>query len=157
MANFTLTHQSDELARPELYRLNGIKRVERLENLLIILKENDISISSTVNLPANEEIIETLSSISNKQLLVRGCSRISQSQWIICCYVEARSWSTSRLYNSWAWCRIFGQPFISNRLPIAGRYPGRTKLCVLHELGNKTQLGVWAHCEPLNGFKETRG
>ena len=66
MANFTLTHQSDELARPELYRLNGIKRVERLENLLIILKENDISISSTVNLPANEEIIKTLSSISNK-------------------------------------------------------------------------------------------
>ena len=26
---------------------------------------------------------------------------------------------------------------------------------VLHELANKTQLGVWAHCELLNGF--TRG
>ena len=30
------------------------------------------------------------------------------------------------------------------------------KICVLHELGNKTQLGggVWAHCEPLSGFSE---
>lgn len=80
MANFTLTHQSDKLARPELFRLNGIKRVERLENPLIILREDEISTSSIVNLPANEEIIETLSSIGNKKLLVRGCSRISQSQ-----------------------------------------------------------------------------
>ena len=27
-------------------------------------------------------------------------------------------------------------------------------LCVLHELGNKMQLGVWGHCEPLNGFRD---
>ena len=26
------------------------------------------------------------------------------------------------------------------------------KLCILHELGNKMQLGVYGHCEHLNGF-----
>ena len=26
------------------------------------------------------------------------------------------------------------------------------KFCVLHNLGNKMQLGVWWHYEPLNGF-----
>ena len=31
------------------------------------------------------------------------------------------------------------------------------KFCVLHELENKTQLGVWAHCEPLSGLRATRG
>ena len=24
--------------------------------------------------------------------------------------------------------------------------------CFLHDLGNKMQLGVWGHCEPLSGF-----
>ena len=31
------------------------------------------------------------------------------------------------------------------------------KFCILHELRNKTQLGVWVHCEPLTGFRGTRG
>ena len=26
------------------------------------------------------------------------------------------------------------------------------KICVLHELENKMQLGVWVHFKPLNGF-----
>ena len=26
------------------------------------------------------------------------------------------------------------------------------KFCVLPELGDETQLGVWVHSEPLNGF-----
>ena len=26
------------------------------------------------------------------------------------------------------------------------------KLCVLYELGNKTQLGAWGYCELLKGF-----
>ena len=28
----------------------------------------------------------------------------------------------------------------------------RKKFCVLHELGNKTLLGVWGHYEPLSGL-----
>ena len=28
----------------------------------------------------------------------------------------------------------------------------RKKICVLHNLGNTTQLGVWGHYELLNGF-----
>ena len=30
--------------------------------------------------------------------------------------------------------------------------PRKEKFCVLHELGNKMQLGVWVHCEPQNRF-----
>ena len=28
------------------------------------------------------------------------------------------------------------------------------KFCILHELGNKTQLGVWGHFEPFSEFSE---
>ena len=31
----------------------------------------------------------------------------------------------------------------------------RKKLCVLLELGNKMQLGVWTQCEHLNEFRGT--
>ena len=33
------------------------------------------------------------------------------------------------------------------------------KICVLHELGNKMQLGVWGwgHCDPLTGFSGAPG
>ena len=33
-----------------------------------------------------------------------------------------------------------------------GCEPGREKFCVLHEFGNKTQLGFWGHREPFSGF-----
>ena len=30
------------------------------------------------------------------------------------------------------------------------------KFCVLHELGNEMQPGIWVDFEPLNGFRGTR-
>ena len=39
----------------------------------------------------------------------------------------------------------------------SGCYQRRKKFCILHELGNKKQLGVWEHCEPLNGFSRGPG
>jgi len=38
MAFFAHTHKADKIARPELFRLNGISHEEKLENLLILLE-----------------------------------------------------------------------------------------------------------------------
>ena len=37
-----------------------------------------------------------------------------------------------------------------------GVSPEGKKVYVLHELGNKMQLGAWVHCEPLNGFSGSK-
>ena len=48
------------------------------------------------------------------------------------------------------WLRVF-------KHVIQGISQGGKKFCILHELANKTQLGVWTHCQPLNGFSGRPG
>ena len=52
------THRADKIARPELYRLNGISHDEKLENLILLLEnEEDADSTSIINLPTNDNIL----------------------------------------------------------------------------------------------------
>ena len=54
------THRADKISRPELYRLNGISHDEKLQNLILLLEdEEDLSSTSIVNLPTNDEVMTT--------------------------------------------------------------------------------------------------
>ena len=58
MAYYAHSNKAEEIARPELYRLNGITHDEKLENLAILLDEDETAITkSVVDLPRNEDVI----------------------------------------------------------------------------------------------------
>ena len=58
MACYAHSNKVEKIARPDLFRLNGMSHNEKLENLAFLLDENDnSSVKSVVDLPTNEEVI----------------------------------------------------------------------------------------------------
>ena len=58
MAYYAHSNKVEKIARPDLFRLNGISHDEKLENLALLLDEDDdSSVKSVVDLPTNEEVI----------------------------------------------------------------------------------------------------
>ena len=58
MAYYAHSNKVEKIARPDLFRLNGISHDEKLENLALLLNEgDDSSVKSVVDLPTNEEVI----------------------------------------------------------------------------------------------------
>ena len=50
------------MSRPELFRLNGIKYAEKLENLMLLLDDENTENRKTVaNLPSNNDVMKALS------------------------------------------------------------------------------------------------
>jgi len=61
MPFFAHTHKADKIARPELFRLNGISHEEKLENLLILLEdESNPSTSTVADLPTNADALRSM-------------------------------------------------------------------------------------------------
>ena len=61
MAYYCRTHRMDKIARPALFKQNGISHEEKLENLAILLDDDNISCGSVVDLPTNEQVVVALS------------------------------------------------------------------------------------------------
>ena len=61
MAYYCHTHKMDKIARPTLFKQNGITHEEKLENLAILLDDDNISCGSVVDLPTNEQVVAALS------------------------------------------------------------------------------------------------
>ena len=58
MACYAHSNKVEKIARPDLFRLNGMSHDEKLENLAFLLDEDDnSSVKSVVDLPTNEEVI----------------------------------------------------------------------------------------------------
>ena len=61
MAYYAHSNKVEKIARPDLFRLNGISQDEKLENLALLLDEDDDrSVKSVVDLPTNEEVISNV-------------------------------------------------------------------------------------------------
>ena len=62
MAFYANTHKADKIARPDLFRQNGISHEEKMENLSILLDNEDTQFTTVADLPTNEEVLSILSS-----------------------------------------------------------------------------------------------
>ena len=54
------THKADKIARPALYKINGITHEEKLLNLSILLDDDTASQYTVADLPTNADVISTL-------------------------------------------------------------------------------------------------
>ena len=60
LTHYVHTHKADKIARPELFKLNGISHEEKLENLAILLDDSDTSTSTIANLPTSDDVFAIL-------------------------------------------------------------------------------------------------
>ena len=61
LGNFRQIHESDMIARPDLFKLNKISNEEQLENL-ILLSDRDNLNGTVVDLPTNADILQMITS-----------------------------------------------------------------------------------------------
>lgn len=61
------THKSDKIARPALYKINGITHEEKLINLAILLDDDTVSQYTMADLPTNVDVISVLESTQNQK------------------------------------------------------------------------------------------
>ena len=61
LAYYVHTHKAHRIARPDLFKQNGIAHDEKLINLALLLEENDHNVTCTIaDLPTNKEVITAL-------------------------------------------------------------------------------------------------
>ena len=54
------THKADKIARPHLFKQNGISYEEKLMHLSILLEDEDVSACTLADLPTNSDVINAL-------------------------------------------------------------------------------------------------
>lgn len=60
LAYYAHSHKADRIARPELFKLNGIPHEEKLINLAILLEDEHTSTQTVADLPTNKDVIHAL-------------------------------------------------------------------------------------------------
>lgn len=60
LAYYVHTHKADKIARPHLFKQNGISHEEKLMNLSILLEDEDVSACTLADLPSNSDVINAL-------------------------------------------------------------------------------------------------
>ena len=70
MSYYVHTHKSNQFANKDLFRLNRISYDEMLENLIILLDgEKHASTATVANLPSNDIVMKSITSICKKTQL----------------------------------------------------------------------------------------
>ena len=66
LAYYACAHKADKIARPDLFRLNGISHEEKLTNFAILLSDDCTSSHTVADLPTNEHVITALEGLTEQ-------------------------------------------------------------------------------------------